>query len=42
MRREYDTPEMEIIRFESLCVITTSGDGWSDDTLNNDGETEDW
>lgn len=29
MRKEYNTPEMEVIVFEYREVITTSGDGWA-------------
>ena len=35
MKKEYTTPEMDIVQFEAEDIITTSGDGFqlSDDEL---------
>ena len=38
MIREYENPEMEIIKFNTVDVITASGgDGWVDDPYPGDG-----
>ena len=40
MRKEYYSPEMEVICFTVSDVITTSGEGWAlpDDNLTPPGE----
>lgn len=36
MKEKYETPKMEVVKFEVEDIIRTSGDSFYDDTLESD------